>query len=148
MHRRRCGSPEQTTAVEDPASDASKAGEDVGPTIESASSDEEVTKHSQLPVRQETGGNRIVTRGFIAAAPIGMQKQIIYEQLLPMVQAQCAEGAATVADDIMGMDNSDILDAMGNPKKLKELIAIQHAAVMEFILSFVHEGFSLEMTNK
>ena len=132
-------SPTQTAAVEDPTSGASEAGDDAGPKIESvASEDEEATP---LPTRQETSGNQVLTRSALAAAPTGVQTQMLYEQLLPMTQAQCAEGAETVADDIMGLDNSEILDALENPEKLKELIAIQHAVVMEMLWSFVHEGF-------
>ena len=41
----------------------------------------------------------------------------------PLVQGHCAIGTEITADDIMGLDNSEILDALEDSAKLNELIA-------------------------
>ena len=138
--------PMKAETVENPPSDASEAGGDAGLTIESAASEEE--DETPLPIRQEADRSQVVNRSVLAAAPCGMQKQMLYDKLLPLIQAQCSEGAETIADDMMGLDNSDIIDAIENPETLKEFIAIQLAAVMEMCWSFAHEGYSLAKTDR
>ena len=108
--------PKQTAAVEDSVAGTSQAGDVAGPKPESVASENEDAP--PLPMRQETSGRRVVTRSALAAAPIGAQKQMLYEQLLPLVQARCAEGAETVTDDLMGLDNSEILEAFEDPQKV------------------------------
>merc|ERR1719335_1532302 len=79
------------------------------------------------PMQQQAGGaptqmpgpNEPLTAAALAAAPPGMQKQMLGEKLFPLISRFQPELAGKITGMMLEMDNSELLMLLESPEQLK-----------------------------
>merc|ERR1719473_1068636 len=79
----------------------------------------------QMPVQQgqqmnsATQPNQPLTAGQLAAAPPGVQKQMLGEKLFPLIAAHQPDMAGKITGMMLEMDNSELLILLESDQQLK-----------------------------